>query len=200
MNRFISATLACAFLFALTSVDAFGQALIIAGPEGRPAMVRDEAGNWSTPIRIYGDPDVEMFIPDITSAGWVSWHAAQFRQTGIYFVSLYSYCKNDHACKREMIPVGHSADPNWLQACAELHYRVQVLLVDTRKKSINITQTTLMNSDAMYHPEYFFPKSVTISLAAARDSLAKAVANISTIVMRESRNSGRGSTGLTTNH
>lgn len=191
MNRCVTAALVCTFLFALTSVDGFSQALMILGSGGRPAMVRDEAGNWSTPIRVYADPDMEMFIPDITSAAWNSWHVAQFRQTGVYFVSLYSYYKNEHACKREMIPAGHSADPDWLEACAELHYRVQVLVVDTRKKSITITQTTLMNSDAMYHPEYFFPKEVTVSMAAARSSLAKAVANISAIVIRESRDGGR---------
>ena len=57
---------------------------IIAGPFGEPRMVMSEGGEWSYPIKVFANADVEAFVPDITSQGWISWHVAEFRRKGTY--------------------------------------------------------------------------------------------------------------------
>lgn len=185
LDRWTRTILVSFFAIAGMCSYACAQALIMTSPFGRPTAVRDEADNWSTPISVYSDSEVEIFAPDITSSVWASWHSAHFRETGTYPISLYSYYKTESACRREMIPAGHSTDPDWLQACSELRYRLQHVIVDTRKKTITIVQTILMNGDASYHPEYSFPAKITVTFSSARESLAKAVASASAIVTRE---------------
>jgi TonB family protein len=78
---------------------------IIAGPFGEPRMVMSEGGEWSYPIKVYANSDVETFVPDITSPGWISWHVAEFRQKGTYFTYLYIYHRDSRKTGRETIYV-----------------------------------------------------------------------------------------------
>ena len=120
---FIKAFSFCAlFLFALTSTYAAAQELIKTGPFGKPIMVMDEGGNYSIPIEVYSDSEMEAFIPDITTPGWIWWWGAAFREKGTYSTYIYSHYKNDALCRREMIPAGHKNDPNFIEMCSELRY------------------------------------------------------------------------------
>lgn len=78
---------------------------IIAGPFGEPRMVMSEGGEWSYPIKVFADSEVETFVPDITSPGWVSWHVEDFRQKGTYFTYLYIYHRKSRKTGRETIYV-----------------------------------------------------------------------------------------------
>jgi TonB family protein len=78
---------------------------IIAGPFGEPRMVMSEGGEWSYPINVFADSEVEAFVPDITSPGWVSWHVEDFRQKGTYFTYLYIYHRKSRKTGRETIYV-----------------------------------------------------------------------------------------------
>src|ERR1022692_371693 len=133
-------------------VTAFSQELLKPGPFGRPILVMDEAGNWSIPISVYSDSDLELFVPDITSPGWVQWQARQFRQKGTYVVSIFSFYKNDHLCRRERIHAGHKTDPKWLEPCAALRYQRKLALIDTRANTATFQQVILMERDARYNP------------------------------------------------
>jgi hypothetical protein len=162
----IKALFLCALCWA-TTVSAFGQELLKLGPFGKPIQVMDEVGNWSIPIDLYSDPDVEVFIPDITTAGWISWHATQFRQTGIFLVSVFSFYKNDHLCRKERIPVGHETDPKLLEACAALRYQRKLVSIDTRGGIITVLETILMGRDALPDPESLTKMHSTFPLAKA---------------------------------
>jgi TonB family protein len=78
---------------------------IIAGPFGEPRMVMSEGGEWSLPIKVFADSEVETFVPDISSPGWVSWHVEDFRQNGTYFTYLYIYHLKSRMTGRETIYV-----------------------------------------------------------------------------------------------
>lgn len=78
---------------------------IIAGPFGEPSMVMSEGGEWSYPIKVFTNSDVETFVPDITSPGWISWHVAEFRQNGTYFTYLYIYNRKTRNTGRETVYV-----------------------------------------------------------------------------------------------
>lgn len=122
--------------------------LVVAGPFGRPVAVADEVGHMSIPISIYSDPDLEIFVPDITSQGWIYWFAAGFRQTGIYEVYLYTYFKNNHWCMENVEPAtGHPKDPAVIEGCTALRYRRRRIKVDTRKKTVQVLQDYSMEQD-----------------------------------------------------
>jgi len=182
MRRCAKAVFISLFFFAGMCSYVSAQVLIQMDPSGKPTRVRDEAYNWSPPITVFSSPDLDIFVPDITSAKWLASHGKHFHETGTYPVSLYSYYKNESACKREMIPPGHSTDPKWVQVCSELRYKVQDLVVDTRKKTITISQTILLGSDASYRREYSFSANASFSYASPSGSAAKAVVNASAMV------------------
>jgi hypothetical protein len=91
-------------LFGATPLSASAEPLVITGPFGVPIQVQDEFGNWSIPIKVYSDRDVEMFVPDITSIGWKSWHAERFRQEGVYVVQMLIFHKNSNYCMAGLSP------------------------------------------------------------------------------------------------
>lgn len=83
---------------------------IIAGPFGEPRMVMSEGGEWSYPIKVFANNEVETFVPDITSPGWVSWHVAEFRTNGTYVTYLYVYRRQSRKTGRETIYVNSRAN------------------------------------------------------------------------------------------
>lgn len=171
----------CAFSWTVT-LSVLSQELLKPGPFGRPVMVMDEAGNWSMPISVYSDPDLELFVPDITAPGWIQWHAAQFRQTGTYLVYLFSQYKNDKICRHDRIPPGHGADPKWLESCAALRYQRRLISVDTRNKTVTTLETILMESDAGYNPQNQIVRKLTVPLSSAVSPLPLAYSRITEIV------------------
>jgi hypothetical protein len=162
----IKALFLCALCWA-TTVSAFGQEALKLGPFGKPILVMDESGNWSIPINLYSDSDVDVFIPDITTAGWISWHATQFRQTGIFLVSVFSFYKNDHLCRKNRIPVGHETDPKLLEACAALRYQRKLVSIDTRGGTITVLEAIVMGRDALLDPQNLTKMHSTFPLAKA---------------------------------
>jgi TonB family protein len=83
---------------------------IIAGPFGEPRMVMSEGGEWSYPIKVFTNSEVETFVPDITSPGWVSWHISEFQQNGTYFTYLYIYTRRTQKTGRETVYVDTRED------------------------------------------------------------------------------------------
>lgn len=141
--------------------------LIKPGPLGRPALVRaegEDGGNWETPISIYSDRDIELFVPGNLTLGGVYWDGPQYKKDGTYAAYIYSFYKTDHDCRIHRIPAGHEKDQDWLRACAELRYNRRMVKVDTRKKTITIRQVILMGSDGFPHPELSHFTDATIPL------------------------------------
>lgn len=117
--------------------------VIIHGPFGRPALVKDLAGNWTAATEIYSDANAEAFVPDITSRGWIAWNVGEFRREGTYTVYLYSHFARNGFC--------HQPKPSfvstWPGDCARVRYMRKLIQVDTRKKTVTLLEIILMTSD-----------------------------------------------------
>jgi hypothetical protein len=165
--------------------------LIKPGPLGRPSLVRGEGeggGNWETPISVYSDRDIELFVSEDLTLGGVHWDGPSYRKDGTYATYIYSFYKSDHDCRVHRIPTGHENDLQWLKACAELRYNRRLVQVDTRKKTITIRQVILMGSDGFPHPELAHYSDATIPLdGTVNPILFRAVARVTAMLDGELR-------------
>jgi TonB family protein len=174
----------CIFCWAII-VSAFGQELLKLDPAGRPIAVVDEGDNWSIPISLYSDSEVEIFAPNISTEGWISWHVKQFRETGQYGVYVYVFYKNDHLCRQEQIPADHKTDPKWLEACAALRYKQKLVEVDTRKNTVRVYSTVMMQKGGVVNPLDQQIFNQVLPLAKFDYSHRQAFQRLSAIVTRE---------------
>jgi TonB family protein len=164
---------------------AFSQELLKLAPFGRPIAVMDDGDNWSIPISLYSDSEVEIFVPDITTEGWISWHVKQFRETGKYGVYVYAFYKNDQLCRRERIPAEHEMDPKWLEGCGALRYQRKLVEVDTRKNTVRVYSALVMQKDAVANPTNQKVFNEVFPLAKLDYSQRQAYQRLSGIVTRE---------------
>lgn len=184
MRRLVKPLLLCAIWWAI-AVSAFSQELLKLAPFGRPIAVMDDGDNWSIPISLYSDSDVEIFVPDITTEGWISWHVKRFRETGKYGVYVYAFYKNDELCRRERIPAEHKTDPKWLQSCSALRYQRKLVEVDTRKNAVRVYSVLVMQKDAVANPMNQKVLNAVLPLAQFDYSQRQAYHRLSVIVTRE---------------
>jgi len=187
MNRF--AKILFALTIALLAYPAGAQqdsALILADPAGRPTLVKDAFGNWTAPVSVYSDDDVELFVPDTLTLGGIPLDGGEFRRDGTYATYLYSFYKNDHDCRKYRIPEGHESDPKLLEACALLRYQRRVIKVDTRKKTLDVVEAILMYRDAQPFPNNLSLKNQTMRLdATANPVMFKTVNRITALIARQ---------------
>jgi|SRR5271163_90638 len=178
-------TILAVSLLAPTLVHGQDLRLLIPGHNGPPLLVRDEGehDNWSGVISVYSDDDLEMFVSKRLTLGGLNWDEAQFEKQGTYATYLYSFYKNANLCREQRMPEGHSSDPKYLEACAELRYQRRLLEVDTHKNTVTIQEIVLMHADGQYHPELQqFPKKTVPLNDTANRPLFQAVSRITAMI------------------
>jgi Sel1 repeat len=82
-----------------------GEGSFVAGPEGIPLRVLNEANSWSQPSVVFKNSKIEILIPDIRTAGWAQSYASAFKKEGTYFTYLYIYGIQSHRTIREALYV-----------------------------------------------------------------------------------------------
>lgn len=124
--------------------------------DGRPLMVNTpcnvngpEGETWETPILVYSDDDVELFIDRacLTESG------VGFGRSGKYEVALYSHYKgHDSFCntltRPKNLPPQDTAE--FMRECRLVVYESRWLSVDTRKKTMTVTNTVLLDRDGRH--------------------------------------------------
>ncbi len=171
---------------ALAQNDQFtGQAIQI-GPFGEPILVIDQFGNFTIPIKIYSDPEIDTFIPDVTSAGWIAWNGKLFREKGIYEVCVYRHFKKPSFCLRELIQPDKKNDPALIEGCSKLYYQQRVIHVDTRQKTVTISANILFDNTAMYARSTGLnamkPKTFPLRTPGIGPQFAKEISRITAII------------------
>src|ERR1035438_7408153 len=82
-----------------------GEGSFIAGLQGIPVQVLNEANSWSQPLVVFRNKEIELIIPDIRPAGWAASYASAFTKEGTYFTYLYIYGVQSHRTTRETLYV-----------------------------------------------------------------------------------------------
>ena len=126
-----------------------GQQVVQRGPMGRPQEVLDETGQWTTPLLVAQDHDVEIYMPDVTSPDWLKRNYNDFRDRGTYTLSLFTFYRTPAACRTNQIQWG-LGDAEHLNACVlGIGYRVRRARVDPHQKSVTLLMAAMVGQDGV---------------------------------------------------
>jgi hypothetical protein len=141
---FVCGVLCSSALLAQTQT---GQQIVQRGASGKPAQVLDETGQWTTPLLVAADRDVEIYMPDVTSPDWLKRNYPDFRDRGTYTLSLFTFYRTPTACRTNQTNWG-LGDAEHLNACViGIGYRVRRGRVDPQQKSVTLLMAAMVGQD-----------------------------------------------------
>lgn len=132
--------------FLLCPILSFGQQVIQRGPFGKPAQVLDETQQWSTPLLVSSNRDVEIYIPDVTATDWLSHNYSDFQNRGTYTLSLFTLYKTIAACRANLTSWG-MGDAAHLDSCKDIGYRIREVQIDPNQKSVQILMAAMVDQN-----------------------------------------------------
>ena len=163
------------------------QQLVQRGPFSKPAQVLDDTGQWTTPLPVFSDADVELFIPDITAADWLNRNYPGFLDKGQYTVSMFTLYKTPRACRVNQTQSGF-ADAAHLDACmVTIRYRLRQALVDTQQKTVTLLTAAMLNQDGGMDPASVQHESRTRSFSELDAGTQAALAKTNELVAKQMR-------------
>jgi hypothetical protein len=128
------------------------QQVVQRGQLGRPSQVFDETQQWTTPILLSSDHDVELYIPDVTSPDWLKLNYQTYQDKGQYVISMFTFYQTPKACRANQIGWGYG-DSEHLDACnTDIGYRVRQALVDPNLKSVTLIMAAMVGPDGQIDP------------------------------------------------
>ncbi len=139
-------------LFLLSPAVSFGQQVIQRGPFNKPAQVLDETQQWTIPLLVSSDKEIEVYIADITATTWLSRNYPDFQNRGTYILSTFTRYKTVNACRANQISWGNG-DAAHLDACNDIGYRVRQLKIDTGQRSVQLLMAAMIDQDGDLVPE-----------------------------------------------
>ncbi len=144
--------IALLLLSGVFSVSGFGQQVVQRGALGRPGQVLDETQQWSTPLLVASDADVELYIPDLTGTEWLKRNYSDYMNKEQYVVSMFTFYKTTKACRKNQIGWGNG-DVAHLDACNDIGYRVRQALVDTNQKTVTLIMAAMISQNGEIVPD-----------------------------------------------
>jgi hypothetical protein len=139
------------FMFGLFSGAGFAQQIVQRGAMGRPSEVLDETEQWTTPLLVSSDHDVEIYIPDVSNPEWLKRNYPDFPEKHQYVISLFTFYRNTKACRANQIAWGYG-DQAHLDACNDISYRVRQGTVDTHLKTVTLIMAAMIGQDGQIVP------------------------------------------------
>ena len=135
----------------LVSGAGFAQQVVQRGALGTPAQVLDETGQWTSPLMVASDHDVEIYIPDVSTADWLKQNYEDFEEKHQYVLSFFTFYRNPKACRANQVAWGHS-DAEHLNACDDISYRVRQATVDAHLKTVTLIMAAMVGQDGQIVP------------------------------------------------
>jgi hypothetical protein len=80
------------------------QQVVQRGALGTPSQMLDETGEWTTPLLVARDSDVEVYIPDVSNPEWLKrnypdfWNKYQYVMTFLTFYRTSPWLPRQHDC------------------------------------------------------------------------------------------------------
>ncbi|QHN03445.1 hypothetical protein FTO74_08750 [Granulicella sp. WH15] len=183
MQRSIKYT-ALLFLMLILSATGLAQQILQRGPLGKPLQVLDETQQWTTPLLVASDADVEMYIPDVSSPEWLKQNYPVFQDKGQYVISMFTFYRTPDACRANQIGWGLS-DAVHLDACIDIGYRLRQALVDTHLKTVTLMMAAMIGQDGQLMPDSLQTQPVSRTWADLDANSRTALEKTSAIVAKQ---------------
>ncbi|GAA3753095.1 hypothetical protein [Terriglobus aquaticus] len=127
------------------------QQVVARGAFGKPAQVLDQTGQWSTPLQLASDSDVQIFMPDVSNPDWLKSNYDSYQNQGNYTLSLFTRYKRPDACRANQTAWG-LGDAAHLNACATVGYRVHTVRIDPHSRSVILLQAAMTDQNGNVIP------------------------------------------------
>jgi hypothetical protein len=165
-------------LLLLSPRMSFGQQVVQRGPFGKPTQVLDETEQWTIPLLVSSDREVEVYIPDVTTTTWLS--------RGTYTLSTFTLYKTVNACRANQISWG-MGDAAHLDACNDIGYRVRQITIDPNQKSAQILMAAMVDLDGQIDPESVQEPSTFRTWDQLDTTTQRAILKTNEVVTRQMR-------------
>ena len=175
---------AASLLLLLLPVTGLGQQVVQRGPFNKPAQVLDETQQWTIPLLVSSDHDVEIYIPDVTSAEWLSRNYSDFLNRGSYTLTTFTLYKTLKACRANLVSWGQG-DANHLDACADIGYRVRQLTVDPNQKSVQLLNAAMVDQSGQIDPSSVQQTAIFRTWDQLDETTQKAILKANDIITRQ---------------
>lgn len=174
------------FILLLSPAFGFGQQIIQHGPFGKPEQVFDETQQWTTPLLVSSDSNVEIYIPDVTSSDWLSRNYPDFQNRGIYTLSIFSFYKSVRACRENFVSLGQG-DTAHMDACPNIGYRVRQIVVDPNQKSVQLLYAAMVDQEGSVIPDFVQQSSIFRTWDQLDATTQKAILKTNDLVAQQMR-------------
>ncbi|ADV82863.1 hypothetical protein AciPR4_2059 [Terriglobus saanensis SP1PR4] len=131
------------FLAGTSWASISGQQVIQRGAFGKPAQVLDETKQWTAPLLVGTEKDVEIYIPDLSNPDWLKLNYRDYFDRGYYTITLFTFYRTPAACRRNQIGWG-LGDKAHLDACTDIRYRVRTAKMVPQEKSITLLSAAMV--------------------------------------------------------
>jgi hypothetical protein len=163
------------------------QQIVQRGALGRPGQVLDETQQWSTPLLVAKDADVEIYIPDITNPDWLKQNYESFRDEQQFTISMFTFYRTPNACQKNQTGWGQ-ADADHLNACIDsIGYRMREGAVDAHLKTVTLIMAAMVNKDGTIDPTSVQHQAISRTWAELDENTQAALVKTSAFVAEQMR-------------
>jgi hypothetical protein len=145
--------------------DADDLRIVIPRLHGKPAMVRNIAGQWEAAAIVYQDADLELSVPAYLLDGEQAVDAITnaplplpWDGSGGYMVALYSFYKSSHGCVLDLQAAKQDSPDNRAK-CAGIRYQQRFLTIDPHNRTVTEASYVFMGANGLAHLPSAWPKT-----------------------------------------
>jgi hypothetical protein len=142
---------AAASMACLLAVTAHAQQVIQRGAFGRPGQVLDDTGQWTTPLLMASDGDVQLYIPDVSTTDWLQKNYRDYIDHGTYVLTMYTFYKTPAACRTNQIAWG-LGDKEHLDACTTIGYRIRKARMQPQGEQATLLEAAMVDQNGNIDP------------------------------------------------
>jgi hypothetical protein len=128
------------------ALTAHGQQVVQRGAFGNPGQVLDDTGQWTTPLLMASDSDVQIYIPDVSTTDWLAKNYRDYIDHGTYVLTMFTFYKTPAACRANQIAWG-LGDKEHLDACTMIGYRMRKARIEPQGEQATLLEAAMVDQN-----------------------------------------------------
>lgn len=116
------------------------------GALGRPGLVLDYTGQWTIPLLVASDSDVQLSIPDVSNPDWLKKSYRDYIDRGTYILTMFTFYKAPTACRANQLGWG-LGDKKHLDACITIGYRIRKARIQLQGETETLLEAAMIDQN-----------------------------------------------------